>query len=346
MSVFRELFEDIKKDEVGARSQEIMEMMSTSDLPYLLTGTALDRALLKAYREYPADWEQYVYIEKVRDFRTVERLMEYGGDGALDSVAQLAPYPYEALGEDKYTFSVAKYGRKIGFPFEAFQNDDLSALKRIPEKLARAARRTELKLITNLLCTASGPNSALFSSSAPKSNLGTAKLDITSLSTALTAIGEQTDPNGEPFFVSRFHLVVPPSLEITAKSILEAIELIYPDTQGTADNYVNYRTNNWIKQRITLHVNPYLPMINTANGDKAWYVLPDPADIYCLVFARLRGHEEPEIFMKNPNAVKLGGGQDPFNGDFDHDSIEYKVRHICGAAIADWRGSYASTGAA
>ena len=64
------------------------------------------------------------------------------------------------------------------------------------------------------------------------------------------------------------------------------------------------------------------------------------------VLARLRGHEEPEIFMKNPNAIKIGGGQDPFNGDFDYDSVEYKVRHVCGAAVADYRGSYASTGAA
>ncbi|HUM45207.1 MAG TPA: hypothetical protein PKI14_19850, partial [Fervidobacterium sp.] len=94
------------------------------------------------------------------------------------------------------------------------------------------------------------------------------------------------------------------------------------------------------------HVNPYLPMINTANGSTAWYVLPDPADIFCLVLARLTGHEEPEIFMKSPNATKLGGGQDPFSGDFEHDTIEYKVRHICGAAIADYRGSYASSGTA
>ncbi len=338
MSVFKELFEDMKKDEVGARSQELLENITTSDLPYLLTGAALDRALLKAYREFPADWEQYVYTEKVRDFRTVERLMEYGGDGALESVAQQAPYPYEALGEDKYTFSVAKFGRKIGFSFEAFQNDDLSALKRIPEKLARAARRTELKLITSLLCNSGGPNPALFDDTVKK-NLGEAPLSITSLTAAFDAIGEQKDPSGEPFFVSRFHLIVPPSLEITAKNILEAIELTY---LGESD--VEYKTNNWIKQRITLHVNPYLPAINETSGDTAWYILPDPADIFSLVFARLTGHEEPEIFMKNPNAIKLGGGQDPFNGDFDHDSIEYKVRHICGAAIADWRGSYASDG--
>jgi len=346
MDSFKELFEDIKKGEVGAREQELLETITRSDLPYLLAGTALDRALLKAYREYPADWEQYVAIELVRDFRTVERLYEYGGDGSLSAVAEQAPYTYDKINEDKYTFSVAKYGRKLSFSFESIQNDDLSALKRIPEKLARAARRTEQKLVTGLFCDSSGPKSALFNASSGGYNKGTAKLSITSLTAAFTAIGDQTDPNGEPFFVSRFHLVVPPALEITAKSILEAIELVYPDTQGVADNYVNYKTNNWMKQRLTLHVNPYLPVIDTTTGDTAWYIFPDPSEIFCMVLARLRGHEEPEIFMKNPNAVKIGGGQDPFNGDFDYDSIEYKVRHICGGAVADYRGSYASTGAA
>mgnify|MGYP001156516134 FL=1 len=345
MDTFKELFEDIK-DEAGARSQELLETMTRSDLPYLLAGTAMDRALLKAYREYPADWEQYVAIEPVRDFRTVERLYEYGGDGSLSEVAEQEPYKYDKIQEGKYTFSVAKYGRKLSFSWESLINDDLSALKRIPEKLARAARRTEQKLITSLFVDASGPKSALFNAGSGGFNLGTAKLSITSLAAAFTSIGDQTDPNGEPFFVSRFHLVVPPALEITAKSILEAIELVYPDTQGVAENYVNYKTNNWMKQRLTLHVNPYLPVIDETSGDTAWYIFPDPSEIFCMVLARLRGHEEPEIFMKNPNAIKIGGGQDPFNGDFDYDSVEYKVRHVCGAAVADYRGSYASTGAA
>lgn len=344
MDTFKELFEDIK-DEAGARSQELLETMTRSDLPYFLTGTALDRAILKEYREYPADWEQYVFMDKVKDFRTVERLYEYGGDGGLEKVMPNAPYPYDSISEGKYTYSVAKYGRKIGFEWESLINDDLGLFRRIAGKLARAARRTEQRLVTSLYVDSDGPKSALFDDST-KLNLGTAKLSITSLNAAFAAIGAHKDQDGEPIFVEAFHLVVPPALEITAKSILEAIELVYPDTQGVAENYVNYKTNNWIKNRLTLHVNPYLPIINTTSGTTNWFLFPNPSDIECLIFARLKGHEEPEIFMKNPNAIKIGGGQDPFNGDFDTDAIEYKVRYVCGGATADYRGSYASTGEA
>lgn len=342
MNVFREIFEDIKSD-VGAR--EIQETITRSDLPYLLAGEALDRALLKAYREYPADWEQYVYIDTVKDFRSVERLYEYGGDGVLTAVSEQEPYPYAALGEGRYTFQVAKYGRKLGFSLESFVNDDLGVFKRIPEKLARAARRTEQRLVTSLFVDSSGPRSALFDNST-KNNLGTGVLNVANLTLAFKAIGAQKDQNGEPIFIEALHLVVPPALEITAKSILEALELVYPDKQGVAENYVNYRTNNWVKNRLTMHVNPYLPIINTTNGDTAWFLFANPSDIACLIFARLRGHEEPEIFMKNPDAIRLGGGGDAFNGDFDTDSIEYKVRHVCGGATGDYRGCYASSGTA
>lgn len=334
MDVFKELFEDLGSD-VGAR--ELRETMTTSDLPYLLTGAALDRALLKAYREYPADWEGYVYLDKVKDFRAVERLYEFGGEGALEQVSEQAPYTYAGLGEGKYTFSVAKYGRKISFSWEAFLNDDLGAFRRLAEKLARAARRTEHRLVTSLFVDASGPNASLFSTA--NGNLGTGVLDVTNLGAAITAIGSQRDQEGEPIYIEALHLVVPPALEIAAKSILEAIELRYPETSG-----VEWRTNNWVRNRLTLHVNPYLPIINTTSGNTNWFLFANPQDVESLIFARLRGHEEPEIFMKRPNATKIGGGEDPFNGDFDTDAIEYKVRHVCGGTVADFRGAYASTG--
>ena len=336
MDVFKELFNDI--NDVGAR--EIQETISRSDLPYLLVGQSLDRALLKAYREYPADWEGYVYPEKVKDFREAERLIEFGGEGSLDEVAELEPYKYSALSEGKYTFRVAKFGRKIGFSWESFLNDDLGALRRIPDKLARAARRTELKLVTSLFETPSGPNSAIFSASTPKSNLGTKKLSITALGEAIEAIGNHTTPDGEPIYTERLHLVVPVSLETTAQNILNSIEIQY--TEGSTV----WKTNNWMKTRIVLHVNPYISVIDPTNGKNSWFLFPDPADIETLVLAKLTGHEEPEIFMKNPNAMRIGGGEDPFGGDFDTDSIEYKVRHVVGGAVFDWRGCYASTGTA
>jgi hypothetical protein len=59
----------------------------------------------------------------------------------------------------------------------------------------------------------------------------------------------------------------------------------------------------------------------------------------------LRGYETPQIFMKMPNQSTVGGGPSPMDGDFDTDSIEYKVRHIFGGVAEDFKMTVASTGA-
>jgi len=50
------------------------------------------------------------------------------------------------------TYKVEKFGRKFKFSWEAFVNDDLSALTTIPSRLGIAAKRTTEKLATSLIC--------------------------------------------------------------------------------------------------------------------------------------------------------------------------------------------------
>jgi hypothetical protein len=74
-----------------------------------------------------------------------------GLDGALDEVKEGAPYPDAALTEqDAILWGVKKYGRRVPFSWETIINDDLGQLKDIPERLGRAARRTEHRMITAL----------------------------------------------------------------------------------------------------------------------------------------------------------------------------------------------------
>jgi hypothetical protein len=56
----------------------------------------------------------------------------------------------------------------------------------------------------------------------------------------------------------------------------------------------------------------------------------------------LAGHESPEVVMKSPNKITLGGGlNNPTEGDFESDSMQWRVRHILGGTQVDPR--YASS---
>ena len=95
-------------------------------------------------------------------------------------------------------------------------------------------------------------------------------------------------------------------------------------------------------------MNPYIPIVaSSSNGNTSWFLFANPNNGRpALEMAFLRGHEEPEIFMKTSNAQRIGGGMtDPMDGDFDTDSLQYKVRHVLGGARLDPKMTVASSGA-
>jgi hypothetical protein len=85
--------------------------------------------------------------------------------------------------------------------------------------------------------------------------------------------------------------------------------------------------------------------ILTSSGDTSWFLFAEYDDRPALDIGFLRGHEQPEIFYKAPNASRIGGGAvNPLDGDFDTDSVEYKVRHVLGGCRMDPLTTVASNG--
>jgi hypothetical protein len=99
-----------------------------------------------------------------------------------------------------------------------------------------------------------------------------------------------------------------------------------------------------------LAMNYYLPIVDATHGATGWYIFANPeSGRPALEFGRLRGHTTPELFMKLPNSVAIGEGNmgpgagitpgttnmSPLEGDFDTDSINYKVRHCFGGTQID-----------
>lgn len=322
----------------------LREALTTSDFP-LLFGDILDRQLLANYREAPATYQNYCKIAQVPDFRTVKRLYVDGAQGVLTEVKPQAEYPERKLTEGKYEYAVRKYGARIPFAWETNINDDLDALKDIPERFGRAARRTEEKLATELFVDANGPHASFYTAQNGNIVPGNPPLSVAGLQAALQLLSEMKDSDGEPIVIDMVHLVVPPALEITANNILNALQLELAAEGGDASRKLVVA--NWMKNRLKLHVNAYIPMVaSTANGNTSWFLFADPKNGRpAIEIGFLRGHTEPEIFMKSPNAQRVGGGAvNPLDGDFDTDSIQYKVRHVLGGTRMDPKMTVASNG--
>ncbi len=326
---------------------EMREVLTTSDFP-LLFGDVLDRQVLASYKAVDPVWKLFTRMSTVKDFRNAYRFAITGGDQYLAEVGQKGEYLASKRSEARYTIAAKKYGRQFDISWETLLNDDLGALRDTPERFARAAVRTEHRLLTNLYADDLGTHGAgnLYDiTTAGEINAGVLPLTIANLETSVELMAAFLDVNGEPIMNRAKYLVVPPRLEMTGRQILTSATKMWlaGATTIAAAPDVPYPMNNVIAEYgLKLVVDPYLPVLGTSAN--SWYLFADPRDIAALEFAHLKGHERPEIVMKASNKVSVGGGAiSPFEGDFETDNVLYRVRLCAGVTRLDWRATFINT---
>lgn len=348
----------------------LREALSVSDFPNLF-GDIIDRAILSNYRETPYSWNMYTKAASVNDFRPVKRFAVDYGTGRLSKVEMLTEYPESMLADRLLgEYNLAKFGRRMPFAWETMVNDDLNGLKDTPARFGRAVRRSEEYFVTSLFAN----NTTFFNSGnnnivvpiAPYTATNPA-LTITALAQAMVIMAQQRDLDNEPIDIEAVTLVVPPALKVTAQNILNADYFFANDQGGTVQtfgtdgiyNAQQLHVANWAKNIVRLAVNYYLPIVDASHGNTGWYLFANAeSGRPAIEFGRLRGHETPELFMKSPNAIRIGEGSmgpgsgpgvgnsliNPMEGDFDTDSIHYKVRHVFGGTLLDPKMAVYSNG--
>jgi hypothetical protein len=333
----------------------LQEAMSTSDFP-LLFGDIIDRTMLGRYNEWPTIWEKIARRGTVRDFRKTRKFTMDGAEAVLSPVGQGAEYPEAALTEGKYDYAVSKYGRRVPLLWEIFVNDDLDALRGIPDSLAKAARMSEERFAAEVYADTTGFDTTFFSTANRNlinpTTLGGGSvtnpaLSVASLQQALQVLWNQKDADGNPIYAGKVRLVVPPALAVTAMNIVNATEIRTASGGGGTSAADQITAQNWVNSQVAeVVVNPWLPIISTTNGNTTWYLFAEPsAGRPAMEIGFLRGHESPELFLKSPNATRIGGGLvGAEDGSFETDGIDYKVRHVFGGTLLDPKGAVASNG--
>lgn len=321
----------------------LREALTTSDFP-LLFGDILDRQLLGNYQAITPIWSRIARPRTVPDFRTVKRFFVDGSEGNLPIVEERAPYKHEPVVDGKYEYAVEKRGRTIQFSWESMVNDDLQALRDIPQRYAKAAMRSEERFATQLYCDANGPDATFYSSGNGNRLAGNPALTLQSLGDAMELMMSQVDADGEPINVSGVTLVVPPGLFVTANNLKNMTESDL-NTRGGGNNS-RIRVGNFLMADIQVVMNPYIPLVaSSANGATSWFLFGSPTiGRPAFEMGFLLGYEAPQIFMKTPNQMRVGGGANVMDGDFYSDSIEYKVRHVFGGVRMDPKSTVASNG--
>lgn len=331
---------------------QMRETMTRSDFP-LLTGDILDRMALARYREFPSPWRMFAkVVPSLRDFRTVRRIAADGLEGQWDQIPETTEVGYGALSETGYTYSPQIYGKAAKISFQALMNDDLDQFTSIPDRLGRGGARTINKFATQLYVDASGPHASLYTSG-NKNQVITANgassnnpvLSVAGLQSAWNVLRNMKDADNEPIMVEAATLVVPTALEVTARNILNAIQVWSTTVGGATNQELHY--DNWIGSALKLAVDPYISVVaSSANGNTSWFLFADPSvGRQAIEIGFLSGFSEPQLYQKVANTVRVGGGGvDQMAGDFMTMSQEYKGLLAFGGARMDPKATVASNG--
>lgn len=323
----------------------VREGYSTSDFPYLM-GDVLDRMMLDRFREFPQGWRRYIRVSRpLRDFREVRRLALDGAEGQYSEQEEYEGVTYaNTLGEANYTYAPALYSLGVKLSWRMIMNDDLDAFDTIPDRLGRGGRRTIAKFATSLLFDANGPDATLFSAGNGNRLTGNPTLDITSLGKAFDTLLGLKDADGEPILVEGAVLIYPPALHVTVQNLMNQLTVDMTSLGGVSGQTI--RVNNWLVRNLEAVMDPYIPVVATTNGATSWILASRPDSGRPIAeMGFLAGYEEPQLFRKAPNAVRVGGGVDEQHGDFESMSHHYKGVVAFGGVAMEPKAAVASSGA-
>lgn len=333
----------------------LQEGISTSDLPVQLA-PAINKILLENYQAAPKVWDRFATRLVLDDFRPQQYMnlayddagLDNQGDtfreGSLPTVGEYDEYPTAGwFAATEQSIQLKKAGQRVRFSWESIVNDgNIGLLERLPIELGLKAAGKEDEEVTKQLVSASGLNTANFNSG--NGNLFNYALTLENLELAIQAANTQVY-NGKPITpVSRFALVIPQALELTARKIL-AVQSVQVDSVA-GDITTRTITGNPVASQIEIVVNPWIKAINSA-ADAYWFLIPVPTATLnpSVALGFLRGYEAPELRIKANGGVFLGGGAVPVrDGSFDNDDFEMRIRHVATGGFLVPAGTIASQG--
>ncbi len=294
---------------------------TVASFSYLL-GTSMNKRLLKEYQAWPGEWSRFCTVVPIKDFKQQDRI-RLASFGSLPVVNEDTPYTTVSLTDTRATYSARKYGNIVAISREVIVNDDLQAIRQIPQKLAVAAAYTLAEFVYGFLSGGRTNNVydgfPLFDAVAGPFNHGHNRrvdaLTTAGLTLGITTMKEQTNLAGKRIGLKPSFLVVPPEQEFTALQLIKSGGL----PGGNANDI------NPVMGYCEVIVSPQLT--NTAE----WYLVADPRQVDTIELGFVGGQVNPVLLVQD---------QPLFGLNFSQDVISYKVRHEYGGAVVDYRAFY------
>ncbi len=283
-----------------------------------IISNAANKTLSQAYQEAPTTFQHWTGKGSNSDFKAAEhyRISEAG---SLELTPQNGAIPYDtAMKDEKVNKAILTYSKRWGFTREAFINDDLSVLSRVPAAYVIAAKRGINALVYKMLAS----NPLIFDGEnlfgAAHANLGTGgAINTQTMSEGRKMMRTQKGIRGEAILnIAPKYLLVPAELETGAAQHLRS----EADPDGKHSGVTNVFRNS-----VDLIVDAELDQYSSS----AWYLAADANIADTIEVTYLRGQEEPTLETDIP---------------FDRLGMDFRIIFDYGVTILDSRGMFKNPG--
>lgn len=315
-----------------------------------------------ATKELLTDFRQASLLSLKPDSTTVP--IDNGGYkhpvGTLPHVPELTPYPTMSYQAEGAFITTAKHGARIQFSFESFINDEWNVIARFPKDAATLAARTEdLLVLLQIFDPVTKSLRADVFNDANKT-----KADFTKVPDEFTGGTGAGGVGGVKNAALSFDAIVSARYQALA-TIRDGHSTYVPEgfvlvtSPALAEVAKSYTLINEIRtqvgKRTEIKANPLKDLdvlssdlISVVGGEKAWVLLPKGGRANgktVLAKTGMLGREAPELRIHNKTGQMLGGGDvNPYEGSFDNDDVEIRIRQIAGAGLVRYDGIIGSTG--
>lgn len=286
-------------------NDEIYNMLSrqfynpSSAFPSIMD-QAINKSYVEGHNKVPVTFDKWTKKGTLKDFKTVENRYLAGPAGEFLEVAEGAELKHDLPQDEKLpTRKLRTYGRQFTMTRQAFINDDIDFLSKIPAKYAASARKTQNKQVYEILVN----NPVIYDGT---QLFNTAHKNLLATGTGVTAeavqkmfmaLQLQTDQFGEAIIIRPGTIIVPIGYAFTMYTILES------PTINTAGN--TQATNPLYRYKDVLQVveDPTLNVL-CKDGAMPWFVVGDNSDTDSIQVDYLNGQEIPTIRrMETPGTL-------------------------------------------
>lgn len=280
--------------DMPSRDGMIRAGFSTISLPTVLANTA-NRMLLSSYQEATANWRAFCRISNAENFKTNTDI-RMSAIGNLSKVGPQGEIKHGKIGEEGvYTWNVSTYAEMLTISRTDMINDDLRALDTLSPAMGVAAGRTLSDLIFETLLANGG---SFFSSGNLNLLEGGSALDVASLGDIVKAMRTQKDSQSIDISITPTTLLVGPTLEMTARTLLRSAEIL-PTSGAPTGNPVQGIVPNLV-------VESRLENSRFTGYSATSYYLFGPPSAGAVIVGFLRGQQNPTLELEQAEFNTLG----------------------------------------